>query len=114
MILRMATKRRGAAPPRAVLYRFSDGLDDLAGFQAARARPPPLRLALRHPAQRHQIGQPAALRHVVRVADLVADGRTFTADITALSHAGPRGFRGLPVEATFYSMLRHRIQAAPG
>src|SRR4026209_1137341 len=114
MILRMATKRRGAAPPLALLYRFSADLDDLAGFQAARAHPHPLHLALHQPAQRHQIGQPAALRHVVRVADLVADGRTFASDIPALSHAGPRAFRGVPVEATFYSMLRHRIEAAPG
>ena len=88
----MATKRRGAATPLAVLYRFSDDLDDLAGFQAARAHSHPLHLALHQPAQRHQIDQPAALRHVVRVADLVADGRTLPADITALSHAESPGY----------------------
>src|SRR5262249_60089176 len=81
--------------------RFSDGLDDLAPSQAARADADPLGSALHDRPHRHQVRQPSPRGDVVRVTDLIAHDRALPTHITALGHApgllgrdgsdGPRG-----------------------
>src|SRR5262249_9306380 len=66
---------------------FSDGLDDLATSQAARADTDPLGAALHDRPPRHQVRQPPARGDIVRVADLVAHDGPFPTHITALGHA---------------------------
>src|SRR5262249_59886521 len=65
----------------------SDGLDDLATSQAARADADPLGSALHDRPHRHQVRQPPARGNVVRVTDLVAHNRAFSTHIAALGHA---------------------------
>ena len=54
-----------------------------------------------------QVGEPAPLRDVVGVTDLVADGRAFSADVATLSHVvSLRGSASdLPDARPFYSMI---------
>src|SRR5215470_4857837 len=81
--------------------RSSDGLDDLATSQAARADADPLGSTLHDRPHRHQIRQPPARGNVVRVADLVAHDGALPTHITALGHAsgllGRDGLARFPV-----------------
>ena len=55
-------------------------------LQAGSADLNPLGGALYHRANLLQIHIPAAMRHIVRVADLVSKKRSFAADVTYLGH----------------------------
>ena len=65
---------------------WSGGLDDLAGPQAARADPQPLDSAVHQGANALEVRLEAARRDVVRVADVAADDRPFSADLAAFCH----------------------------
>ena len=67
--------------------RSSDGLDDFAPSQAARADANPLGSALHDRPHRHQVGQPPLRGDVVGMADLIAHNRTLPTHITTLGHA---------------------------
>src|SRR5213593_2311577 len=93
----------GRSPPPSSL----DDLDDLSGFEAAGADAQALdgaRGADLAP-HRNEVDEPAPLRDIVGVTDLVADGRAFPAHIATLSHAD--SLRGsapdLPDARPFYS-----------
>src|SRR5438094_5628966 len=64
----------------------SGALGDLAGLHAARAHPDPLRRTRRDRSNRDEIREPPTLRHVVGVADSVADRGAFPADVATLGH----------------------------
>ena len=59
---------------------------DFAVANAGRARPNTLVSTLNNGANRLQIQVPAALGHVVRVADFITELRSATADITYFRH----------------------------
>src|SRR3990172_2227158 len=74
---------------------------------AAGAAAEPLGGPAHHGPYRDQVGQPAPFAHVVGMADPVAEGRTFPAEITALRHRGSlEGDVGLLQPSTFYSISR--------
>src|SRR3989304_3563550 len=86
---------------------FLDDLGDLARLQAAGADAEPLGGPAHHGPYRDQVGQPAPFAHVVGMADPVAEGRTFPAEITALRHRGSlEGDVGLLQPSTLYSISR--------
>src|SRR3989304_4330328 len=60
-----------------------------------------------HGPYRDQVGQPAPFAHVVGMADAVAEGRTFPAEVTTLRHRGSlEGDVGLLQPSTLYSISR--------
>src|SRR6267378_3859984 len=97
-------------PPSRIFPWSLQDLGDLAGLEAAGTHTQALHRACRADLAPHrdQVDEPAALRDVVGVADLVADGRAFSADIATLSHAD--SLRGsapdLPDARPFYSMIK--------
>src|SRR5215218_5667369 len=66
--------------------RTSGRLDDLARLQAARAYAQALDTAIDHGANALEIGFEPARGHVVRVADIPADNRAFSAEFAAFCH----------------------------
>ena len=74
-------------PPVAPSLRPLDDLGDLAGLEAPRANAQALDCPTDHGPQGGEVGQPPSIRYIVGVADLMADGRPFPADIAPLSHA---------------------------
>src|SRR6516225_3545863 len=64
----------------------SGGLDDFVRAEATRADAQALRAAIDDRADRLQVRIEAARRHVVRVADVAAEGRLLPADFASLGH----------------------------
>jgi len=62
------------------------GLGDLAALDAAGADPDPLRIPVDQRFDRLQIHAPAAPGDVVRMRDVIAELRTFPADVAYLCH----------------------------
>src|SRR5215467_10022796 len=77
------TIREGANAPSRVCL---NDLRDLPRLEAAGAYAHAPRLPGHHRAHRHQIRKPPPPGQLVSMADRVANGRTFSTDVTALRH----------------------------
>src|SRR3970282_2163001 len=101
----------GLAPSRLCLNDFRDlaRLEEAGAHAHAPGSPGDQR------AHRDQVGQPAAPRQLVRVADRVADRRMLPADIAPLGHdhSSGAGFRTTGTNATYSTRERVRQTAAP-
>lgn len=81
---------KGASPFPVFISELLKRFDDLAGLEASGTHPDALWFAGNKGSGGDEVGEPAPLGHVVRMADLVTNRGTLSTDLATSSHGRPR------------------------